>query len=135
MSTSFQSLTSNVRPVKKGPLDRLHGWLRKSKPNAFDKPTRQEWTLSAVSILFAPIIMLFASIWVLFQPEFLKLSSVKRVFFILVLPFLLPAAYCYVVTVDVITPIVKRVRYRHKLLREAKRSVKDLMKRSNISTT
>ena len=109
------------------PLKRFHRWVKLSKPNEFDKPTTQEYTLVTVTVLFAPIILPFACIYIFFQPEFLTLRPGKRVLFVLAIPFLLLPAYCYVVFRDFLWPLVKRVWLRTRMLRRAERAVREMI--------
>ncbi len=109
------------------PLKRFHRWVKLSKPNEFDKPTTQEYTLVTLAVLLAPLILAFASIYIFFQPEFLTLRPGKRVLFALVMPVLLPAAYCYVVFGELHWPLVKRVWLRARMLRKAGRAVRQLL--------
>ena len=109
------------------PMKRFQRWVKLSTPNAFDKPTVQEYTLVTIAVLFAPVTLGFASVYIFFQPEFLTLRPGKRVLFVIVLPFLFPAAYCYVVFGDLLWPLVKRVWLRARLMQKAERAVRGLM--------
>jgi len=109
------------------PPNRFQRWVQLSKPNAFDRPTIQECTLITGGVLFAPLILAFSSVYIFTQPEFLTLRPGKRVLFVLVLPFLFPAAYCYVIFGDLLWPMVKRVWLRARLMRKADRAVRELM--------
>ena len=114
-------------PEVQTPLNRFQRWVELSKPNEFDKPTKQELVLVGVSVLLAPILLAFAYVWVHFQPEFLCLRPGKRVLFALAIPFLLLPAYCYVVSGDFLWPLVKRVWLRARMMRRAERAVRELM--------
>ena len=114
-------------PEVQTPLKRFQNWMKLSQPNAYDKPTEQEYTLITVGVLFAPLILAFSSVYIFTQPEFLTLRPGKRVLFVLVLPFLFPAAYCYVLTKDMLWPMVKRVWLRARIMRKADRAVRELM--------
>lgn len=115
------------------PLKRFQRWVKLSQPNAYDKPTKQEYTLVTVAVLFAPVILAFASVYIFFQPEFLTLRPGKRVLFVIVLPFLFPAAYCYVIFGDLLWPLVKRVWLRAQLMRKAERAVRELMNELQVT--
>ena len=109
------------------PLNRFQRWVKLSQPNAYDKPTEQEYTLITVGVLFAPLILAFSSVYIFTQPEFLSLRPGDRVLYVLVLPILLPAAYFYVIFGDLLWPVVKRVWLRARLMRKADRAVRELM--------
>ena len=109
----------------RAPLKYFRPWLRNEKPSAFDLPTRQDQL--GVAFFFAPLAIAFASIWIFFQEEFAELHGRERVLFLLAVPFLLPAAYCYVVVHDMIRPLAMRILLRRRLLREAKKAVRELM--------
>ncbi|MGB3525598.1 MAG: hypothetical protein WBB32_06500 [Flavobacteriales bacterium] len=111
----------------RAPLKYFRPWLRNEKPSAFDLPTRQELVLLGVAFFFAPLVIAFASIWIFFQEEFAELHGRERVLFLLAVPFLLPAAYCYVVVHDMMRPLAMRILLRRRLLREAKKAVRELM--------
>ena len=115
-------------PLAPAPLRRFQDWVGLSRPNELDKPTVQEYTLLVGAVLLTPIIIAFASIWTFFQPEFLKYSPGKRLLFASVIPFLLPAAYCYVVCADFLWPLVKRAWLRERTLRNGERAVRELMR-------
>lgn len=110
----------------RAPLKYFGPWLRNEKPSAFDLPTRQELVLLGVAVFLAPLVIAFASIWIFFQEEFTELHARARVLFILAIPFLLPAAYCYVVVHDMMRPLAFRIILRRQLLREATKAVRDL---------
>ena len=110
------------------PLKRFQRWVKLSQPNEYDKPTKQEYTLVTVAFIFAPLILAFASVYIFTQPEFLTLRPGKRLLFVLVLPFLFPAAYCYAIFGDLLWPLVKRMCLRARMLRKAERAVWELMK-------
>ena len=109
------------------PLNRFQRWVKLSQPNAYDKPTKQEYMLITGGVLFAPVILAFGSVYIFTQPEFLTLRPGDRVLYVLVLPILLPAAYFYVIFGDLLWPVVKRVWLRARLMREADRAVRELM--------
>ena len=111
----------------KTPLSLFHKWVALSKPNEFDKPTKQEWVLVSVAVLLAPMVIAFASIWIFFQHEFLGLPLGKRVLFALAIPFLLVPAYCCVVFNDVVKPLHTRFRLRARVLRQADQAVRELV--------
>ncbi len=110
----------------RAPLKYFRPWLRNEKPSAFDLPTRQELVLLGVAILLAPLVIIFA-IRIFVQDDFAELRASQRILFILALPFLLPAAYCYVVVHDMMRPLAMRILLRRRLLREAKRAVRELL--------
>ena len=131
MPITFGSMQGRYIPMPvrevQTPLNRFQNWMKLSQPNAYDKPTEQEYTLITVGVLFAPLILAFSSVYIFTQPEFLTLRPGKRVLFVLVLPFLFPAAYCYVLTKDMLWPMVKRVWLRTWIMRKADRAVRELM--------
>ncbi len=129
MSISFQSRTSNDRPVQKGPLDRLHGWLEKNQPAEYDKPTPQEIVVVVIGIILSPVVLIATAIWILFfNHDFRDERPRKRLQLFLVLPFLLPAAYVWVLLSEVLWPMAKRSWRRWKLMRHASREIREIMK-------
>ncbi len=121
-------LTDRHDEEAQAPLKYFHRWIKLSKPNEFDKPTKQEWTLVGIGVLLAPLVVAFGSVWFFFQPEFLEMRRGKRVLFALAMPFLLLPAYCYVIGADVVLPLFRRIRLRARMMREAGRAVRELVK-------
>lgn len=126
------SSTDGGAPTNGGPRvedasEPLPKWVALSKPNEFDKPTKQEWTLVAIKVLLAPLVIAFGGVWIFFQKEFLQDPTGKRVLFALAIPVLLVPAYCFVVFTDVLKPLFGRVRLRARLLRQADHAVRELL--------
>jgi len=119
-----QLYTGETKP----PLGKFRQWANRSNPNELDKPTRQEVILITAAFVFAPIVIAYASVWILFDPSFREMPFRKRALETLYMPFLLPPAYFYVVVADFLLPMCRRIRARARALREADRAVKELIR-------
>ena len=83
--------------------------------------------LSKEELGLTRLILAFSSVYIFTQPEFLTLRPGNRVLFVLVLPILFPAAYCYVIFGDLLWPMVKRIWLWARMMRKADRAVRELM--------
>lgn len=95
----------------------------------YDRPTARELLLFAAAVVFAPVAILFAGVWIARSEQFKNLRGWRKGLLIALLPLLMPVVYCTVVVKDMAVPLGRRIAARWRAMREARRAVNDLLER------